>query len=456
MENAYASIFHGSYDGLVLCDNRGVLLNVNEGYRHITGVTLQDVREALGRPMDELVEEGVVTPSVTLEVLRCKKTVTLLQRIKTGRTVLATGNPFFDETGRIKYVVTNVRSNSWPGLLDIKCSRGTQAKHAIEYVWDAGKVLPVVVAASPAMQKVLELARRVAASTLPVVICGESGTGKDVVARFIHACSLVADGPFVPVNCAAVQENLLEAELFGYEPGAFTGASKRGKEGLVEVAHGGTLFLDEIAEIPVRMQAKLLRFLQDGELYRVGGSRPRCVRVRLVCATNQDLPDMINKGLFRSDLYYRISGMVLSLPPLRERREDIWLLAEHFLRQAGLKYGREKAFDPQVRSLFESYSWPGNVRELQSMVERIYVLTMGEIIGPDDVHEFLELFHQPTGMSVSGSSSKVGDFKVLQEQFERNLLQKAIQQYGSIRGAARALGLAPATVIRKLRKYKIK
>ncbi|WP_018084601.1 sigma-54 interaction domain-containing protein [Desulfurispora thermophila] len=453
MDNAYSSIFHGSYDGLVLCDSNGVLLNLNEGYRRITGASVQDVREALGRPMAELVQEGVVAPSVTLEVLRRKQAVTLLQRIKTGRIVLATGNPLYDEIGRIKYVVTNVRSNSWPGVLD--SGFGVRQGKKLEYIWSAGQGLPVLVASSPAMGKVLELARRVAASSLPVIICGESGTGKDVLARFIHACSLVADGPFVPVNCAAVQENLLEAELFGYEPGAFTGASKRGKEGLVEVAHGGTLFLDEIAEIPVRMQAKLLRFLQDGEFYRVGGNRPRHVQVRLICATNQNLSELINKGLFRSDLYYRMAGVTLNLPALRERREDIWLLAGHFIRQVGLKYGREKVFDPQVRPLLEAYAWPGNVRELQNTVERVYVLAAGEIIDPDDVQELLDVLPPPADLTGSAAGDMVGDFKKLQEQFEKELFQKAMRQYGSIRGTARALGLAPATVIRKLRKYKI-
>ncbi|MFZ5592552.1 MAG: sigma 54-interacting transcriptional regulator, partial [Bacillota bacterium] len=194
MDNAYSSIFHGSYDGLVLCDSNGVLLNLNEGYRRITGASVQDVREALGRPMAELVQEGVVAPSVTLEVLRRKQAVTLLQRIKTGRIVLATGNPLYDEIGRIKYVVTNVRSNSWPGVLD--SGFGVRQGKKLEYIWSAGQGLPVLVASSPAMGKVLELARRVAASSLPVIICGESGTGKDVLARFIHACSLVADGPF--------------------------------------------------------------------------------------------------------------------------------------------------------------------------------------------------------------------------------------------------------------------
>lgn len=428
----------GSYDGIVICDENGVLMKLNQGYCRITEATAQDVKEAMGRPMEDLVQEGVVKPSVTVEVLKQKKTVTFLQRIKTGKKVLATGNPLFDELGRIKAVVTNVRE---PELF--KYSRDMVIHN--DFWHDAQAQAPQVVAASPEMLDMLELARRVGPSKLPVLLLGESGTGKDLVARFIHEHSDRSSSPFVPINCAAINEPLFEAELFGYQGGAFTGAKRQGKKGLVELAHGGTLFLDEVSEMPGPMQAKLLRFLQNMEYYRVGGTTLHRVDVRIICATNQDLTRNVEERYFREDLYYRIAGLKLHIPPLRKRKTDIMPLTRHFLEHAAFYHGLAKELHNDAIKVLESYPWPGNVRELQNTVERLNVVVKKQIITAEDVLNWVDAPGIVQGMT----------YKEVKAQMDQEVLKKALEEHGGIRGAARALGVAPSTVLRKKRKFGI-
>lgn len=436
--------FSGSFDGLVLCDANGVLMNVNESYRRITEVTDQDVREAMGRPMHQLVEDGIVTPSVTVEVLRQKKPVTLVQRIKTGKQVLVTGNPLFDESGRLQAVVTNVRN---PDILDFtqkiadtRDSRPNPDPHA-----------PRLVAESPEMAKVLDLSRQIAPSGLPVLLLGESGTGKDLVARFVHGHSERANGPFIPVNCAAINDQLFEAELFGYQGGAFTGASRHGKPGLVKLAHGGTLFLDEVAEMPMEAQAKLLRFLQDNAYFPVGATSMHQVDVRVICATNQDFTDIVANGRFREDLYYRIAGMPIFIPPLRQRKNDISPLARNFLTTAAPGSEMNKTLAPCAVKALEAYTWPGNVRQLQNTMQRVHALVKNNEITAEDVCCWID----DKSLPGSGIGRESRSYQQVKAMWDRDTLKEALATHGSIRAAARALEVAPSTVLRKKRKYGI-
>jgi transcriptional regulator with PAS, ATPase and Fis domain len=438
--------FSGSYDGLVLCDADGVLINLNDSYRRITEVTDQDVREAMGRPMHHLVEDGIVSPSVTVEVLRRKKPITLVQRIKTGKRVLVTGNPLYDGLGRIQAVVTNVRN---PDILHFS----EQMAYAPDFWRDPQSLAPQLVAESAEMNRVLDLARQIAPSQLPVLLLGESGTGKDLIARFIHEHSERANGPFIPVNCAAINEQLFEAELFGYQAGAFTGASRQGKPGLVKLADGGTLFLDEVVEMPPAAQAKLLRFLQDMAYFPVGATAMQRVNVRIICASNQDFSGRVASGRFREDLYYRIAGMPISIPPLRERKADIEPLARHFLGTAGLHpdlgTGLEKALSPQALAALKAHAWPGNVRELQNTMLRLQAVVQKDEISAEDVCRWID------GKSLQGSETGAESlsYRKAKARWERDSLKQAIGTHGSIRAAARALNLAPSTVLRKKRKY---
>jgi DNA-binding NtrC family response regulator len=293
-----------------------------------------------------------------------------------------------------------------------------------------------IVTEDPAMLELLRTLARVAPSELPVLVTGETGTGKELVARALHERSPRAGGPFVAVNCGAVPENLVESELFGHEKGAFTGAVAR-KTGVFELADGGVLFLDEIGEVPAAAQVKLLRALESKEFMRVGATRPTRVDIRIVSATNRDLRAEVAAARFREDLYYRLSGLTLRLPPLRERQRDIALLAGHFLSRANPR----KKLSPAALERLAAYAWPGNVRELQMVIQRAAILGAGEAVGPEDV-----LLDPP--QSWRSAAMKSG---LTLEEMEREYIQTVLAEHGGHRGkAAKALGIDPKTLYNKL------
>jgi transcriptional regulator of aroF, aroG, tyrA and aromatic amino acid transport len=306
-----------------------------------------------------------------------------------------------------------------------------------------------LVCVSDEMRRVVEMAKTVAQADMPVLICGESGTGKELLARALHNASLRRERRFVPVNCAAVPDALMESEMFGYVEGAFTGAVKGGRPGLFEVAEGGTLFLDEVGELNPVLQAKLLRALADGEVRRVGAASPVHVDVRVIAATNRDLRDMVNTGRFRKDLFYRLNVMPLYIPPLRERTADILPLAEHFLRKTERKLGRACRLAPTAQKRLLSYHFPGNVRELQNIVERACYLAEGGTI--DEQHLWLEASESPSYRAELNG----GTLKEHVRRFERRLIEQAIREFGSLRAAARRLGVTHTTLSNKLRSHGI-
>ncbi|WP_407313332.1 sigma-54-dependent transcriptional regulator [Desulfosporosinus sp. SB140] len=303
---------------------------------------------------------------------------------------------------------------------------------------------------SEKIQAVKHLAERVAPTPATVLILGESGTGKELVAHAIHTLSPRVDGPFIRVNCAALTETLLESELFGHEKGAFTGAHTR-KTGRFELADGGTLFLDEIGELSLNVQAKLLRVLQERMFERVGGEKTINVDVRIIAATNRDLLKEAQEGRFREDLYYRLNVFPISVPPLRERREDIALLAEHFLERLKT-YGGSKIFAPEVLSRLTSYSWPGNVRELENVVERMVIISQGAVIGM----ESLPLFDEPPTLAKNSEPFVLPPEGVSLEEIEKSFLQQAMEQTGGNQSqAAKRLRLSRHAFLYRLEKYGI-
>lgn len=302
-----------------------------------------------------------------------------------------------------------------------------------------------IVSASKAMQQVVELAKKAAKADMPVLIFGESGTGKELLARAIHNSSPRRDRRFVPVNCAAVPDALMESEMFGYADGAFTGAVKGGKPGMFEVADGGTLFLDEVGELPSALQAKLLRALAEGEIRRVGETRPIHVDVRIVAATNRDLTHMVNASQFRADLFYRLNGIPLYVPPLRERKEDILPMADHFLQHMVRKLEHVGHLTDRAKEQLLSYSFPGNVRELQNLMERACYLSGGEEI---DVRH---LWLHPVAPSPSYDSPSSGSLKEQVANYERQVIEQAVKEHGSLRAAAKHLGVTHTTLSNKLR-----
>jgi DNA-binding NtrC family response regulator len=297
---------------------------------------------------------------------------------------------------------------------------------------------------SPRMQEVLRIIERVAPTDSTVLVLGESGTGKELVARAIHERSARAERPFVPIHCGALPREVLESELFGHEKGAFTGAITA-KPGLIELADGGTLFLDEIGEMEPDSQVKLLRMLETSSFFRVGGTRPRRVDVRVVAATNRDLGDAMRRGEFRQDLYYRINTITVHLPPLRDRREDVPLLVNHFL-ASNAAYGT-KRMSPAGLSALTAYSWPGNVRELQHAIERAVILSMTEEIGREDLPPEIAGEATPPPTAAAGSL----------ESMERQHIVGTLRQVGGHRGKAAALlEIDPKTLYRKILAYAIR
>jgi transcriptional regulator with PAS, ATPase and Fis domain len=299
-----------------------------------------------------------------------------------------------------------------------------------------------IVLRSETMQRIATLAARVAKVDATVLITGQSGVGKDVIAQLIHKESARAQGPMIKINCGALPRDLLESELFGYEPGAFTGAHRQGKTGLIELASHGTLFLDEIGDMPLELQVKLLQVLQDRVIVRLGGTRAIPVDVRVIAATNRDLKAMVAERTFRDDLFYRLNVVPIAIPPLTERRDDIAPLVMHFVDEFNTKYQVRRTMSEQAMALLIACDWPGNVRELRNVVERVIVTCECDLIGP----EFLDCVLPPELME-----NQPGTFREQVERFERRLVEDAMREYGNTRDVARALGLSQSSVVRKLR-----
>ena len=300
----------------------------------------------------------------------------------------------------------------------------------------------------PKMQTAKSLGKRIAGRDSAVLIRGESGTGKEIFAQSIHSSSYRSNGPFAAINCGAIPENLIESELFGYEAGAFTGASHKGKEGRIALADKGTLFLDEIGELPLRLQSKLLQVIQEKQIVKLGGGKPVSIDFRLVAATNQDLEALVEKKRFRSDLFFRLNVLPLWIPPLRERREEIVPLCLSILGEMNAKYGTEKVFSDEVKRHLAAYSWPGNIRELRNVIERLPSVSSGGVIKADELPEHM-FRHQENQESPIGKS-----LPDALETLERRMILEAYKACGTTTGVAKALGISQPTAARKIAKYK--
>jgi DNA-binding NtrC family response regulator len=342
-----------------------------------------------------------------------------------------------------------------PGELSARVSKSLeQLRAARELAWLREEVAtrgnkPMVAGRSAAMASVIAIADKVAAKPVTVLINGESGTGKEVLARWIHQHSDRAHGPFVAVNLPAIPSELVESTLFGHEKGSFTGATRQ-RYGKFELANGGTLFLDEIAELKLEVQSKLLRALQEREVERVGGARPINVDLRVICATNRPLDRLVAEGRFREDLYWRLKVVPMEVPPLRDRREDVRDLAQHFLGRFAAAYGRvPQTLTPEAVALLENYSWPGNVRELENLVERLTVVCDSPVI--DETELPLEI---AVGAGLAREAERESSYDAAMAAFEKGYLRKILGQVGwNRRRAAEKLGIGYSTLKAKLRQH---
>lgn len=439
------AIINSSYDGIYVTDGEGTTIRINEAYSRITGIRAEEV---LGKNMTQLVDEGVYDQSATVLVMERKQPVTIRQELRSGKSLLVTGNPIFDESGRLRRVVTNVRDITELNNLrkELEHARGLHQHY--EERLSRYQLMDKYVIRSQKSRDLIDLVLRLGQVDSTVLIQGESGVGKEMVAEILHSNSVRKDKPLVRINCGAIPENLLESELFGYEGGAFTGAKKDGKMGIFEIANHGTLFLDEVSELPLQLQVKLLRVIQEKEITRVGGTVPIKVDVRLIAATNQDLWELVNKNLFRKDLFYRLNVVPVLVPPLRERKDEIPALVGHFVRQFNQKYQLNKRVEDNVIEKLIDYDWPGNIRELENVIERTLVTSASDVISdivmprsPDDDSDLLKYGQSDLGL------------KEAVEALERHMIHRALCSYGSTRKAAGALGVSQPTIVRKAARY---
>lgn len=446
----FRELLDALHDGVYITDADGITLKVNSAYERLTGLRSEDV---VGQHMQALVEQGVISQSVSLRVLKEGKALSLMQSVSQGKRLLVSGTPIFAEDGRVRYVVSTVRDmtellrmkHERDELQQLRKLRSSTAKLHAGQRDDLLDTSPV--ANLPASGRVFALARQVAASDVKVLLQGETGVGKTLIAQYIHKSSPRAAQPFLALNCGALPENLIEAELFGYVAGAFTGAGSKGKRGLLELAHQGTVFLDEIGDLPLALQVKLLKVIEESRFIPVGGLELKEVDVRIVTATHHDLRAMVSEGRFRADLYYRLNVVPIHVPALRERREEIQPLLDFYLAEFNQRYGRELSWGLEALDALTDYDWPGNIRELINLVERqVVTCSAGSV----------ELFDLPEEMRAARGARDDEHLLPLRkqvEQLERRLIRQALVQHKTTREAARVLGLSQATLVQKMKRW---
>ena len=454
LEAEVIEILDGVSDGVYITDGDGLTLYMNRSDIQVTGIPQEEV---IGMKMQDIVKSGKLTPSATLAVLESKQKSSVLQHTPNGKTVLVTGAPLFDEAGNIRRVISSTRDITELNYLRnrIDQERRLSDRYYTELMSLKAAHMTGISGSlsirSKKMYDVVQLAIQVAQTDSTVMIQGESGVGKDVIARLIHGESRRANGPFIKINCAAIPEHLLESELFGYEGGAFTGAKKSGKAGLVELANKGTLFLDEIGEMPLSLQPKILQLIQERTFMRVGGTTLREVNVRIIAATNRDLQEQIKQGRFREDLYYRLNVIPIYISPLRDRIEDIPPLSYTFMTRFNEKYERNKALSSEIVDILQAYHWPGNVRELENLIERLVVLVPSDNILPEHLPDYIRSSNKANSrVTVSGILTLREAF----EEVEKQLFSQAYDRTHNTYKAAELLGVSQPTVVRKLQKYK--
>jgi PAS domain S-box-containing protein len=447
------TIFASSSDGIWVCDDQGGVIDVNEASERLNGIRAAEI---VGQNVRDLLASGLFDRSVTLEVLETRRQVSVMQYVpRTGRYLLATGTPAFDDAGRLFMVVVNERDMTQLNAIreELEHSHMVAARIKDELAELSMRELreQQIVAESGAMRDVLRTALKLARlEASNILILGESGTGKGLLAKFIHNSSPRRQAPLVQINCAALPESLLEAELFGYEKGAFTGAREQGKAGLIELAQDGTLFLDEIGDMPLAVQAKLLKYLDDHEVLRLGALKTSRIDCTVIAATNRDLEEGVRQRRFRRDLFYRLASFTLRLPPLRERREDVFELSRFFLDQYNQFYSTDRRLAPSGIEALLAHDFPGNVRELKSIVKKAVVISDAPLLDAPA----LGLPARPPAEAVPAAMA--GGLQPLADtlnRLEKEVLARALSQCRSTRELAARLKTSQPTVVRKLKKH---
>ena len=448
------TIINSSSDGLWICDADANVIRINPASERINKIQSKDV---IGSNMRDLVNRSMFDKSATLEVLRTASTVNMLQN-RDGRKLITTGTPVFDSSGKVIRVVVSERDITEIDTLQ----RALEEQEVIKDQFRS-QILEMqrqqlkhhkIIAHSPNMVKALSQAIKVSSVESTVLILGESGVGKGLFADLIHKISARSGRPLIKINCGAIPDSLIESELFGYEKGAFTGAQSAGKPGYFELADGGILFLDEIAELPLSSQVKLLRFLEDGRIIRLGSTKERKVNVRILAATHRNLEKMVDEGKFRLDLYYRLKVIPIYVPSLQERKDCILPLLLHYIDFFGNKHNTAKRLSRAATDTILSYSFPGNVRELINLCERLVVMSETELIDLRDLP--IDIAKTDQGISTTMPTWLPNTtMHMAIENTEKTLLVQALKEHGNQIDIAAALGISQPTVARKLKKYSL-
>lgn len=442
-------ILDHSYDEIYVTDADGKVLYVNAACERNYGAKPEDV---IGHTQEEISDKGYWTPRISSIALEKKTSITLEQKTCLGKTLLTTATPVYNENGKIRMIIENSRditeSKGIRHELDISLKKLARYKTEVEELRKKDLDSDIVYK-SKSMTNLMALAKRVSEINSTVLILGESGTGKGVISKYIHNSGSQKDGPFVSINCAAIPAELMESELFGYSAGSFTGASGKGRIGLFELADGGTLFLDEIAEIPLHLQAKLLHALQEKVYYPVGGRKEKKVNCRILAATNKDLQAMVMKQAFRDDLYYRLNVFEITIPPLRERPDDIEPLVHYIINKYNERYDLHRQISHRALDVLIKYPWPGNVREMENTLERLVVMCPEDLIDIEDLPDSLRY----ESASEMFPFLNKGSLDEALEEVEKKIILQSYEKYGSSYEVARKLKISQSKASRLIRRY---
>ncbi|MEF9992201.1 MAG: sigma 54-interacting transcriptional regulator [Romboutsia sp.] len=454
--NFYKYAIDSSYDGILITDGEGNIIYVNSQYEYITGLKKGDI---INKNLSVLLNNGTINRAISLDVLKNKKSISTTHRYITGKSAISSAKPIFDNNKKIIGVINNTRDIEDLAKLkeEIKeyIAKEKKANQEISHLKNLINKSEDYIFVSNAMKNTKNLASRVAKFDSTVMIYGESGTGKEVLSKYIHNLSSRQDNIFIKVNCAAIPKELFESELFGYEKGAFTGASTNGKIGFFELANGGTLFLDEIGELELSVQSKLLRAIQEKEITRVGGKNRIKLDIRLIAATNRNLEQEVENKRFRQDLYFRLNVFPITIPPLRERYEDIEVFIKYFIKKLNNKYKASKEISTETMDYLLRYDYPGNVRELENLVEYLFILSEKTIevdMIPGKILSQIMISDYKSGSNLI----KKEKLNYLMDLYEKTIIEDTIVKYNTLEEASKVLGIHYSTLSRKMNKYKLK
>lgn len=448
LEKDFDHILESIHDDFVIINKDGIIEKVLPNFESMYGISSQ---EALGKTIKEMEEIKIFNPSVANHVFKSKKPETMLQLTGAGKYLMCTAIPVKDSNNEIIKVVSYTKDvTKYESLKDEynKLENTLQVYSAeLEQLRQDRHAIPSVIGNSQVINHINQTAERIAKFDANVLFTGESGVGKTMFAKLMHLQSARKSGPFIEINCGAIPDTLLESELFGYERGAFTGANKEGKLGLIELSNGGTLFLDEIGDLPLHMQVKLLKVIQEKKIMRIGSSEEKQVDFRLITATNKSLPEMVEQEKFREDLFYRLNVITIHIPSLRNRKEDIFTLCMHFVDQFNKKHNINRSLSSSVLDSLIEYHWPGNIRELENTIERLILTSANYMI----TEEYL-----PSAIKANITQPDIPTNKPLKEvleSVEKQLITDAYQLHKTSIGVAKALGISQPSASLKIKKY---